>query len=256
MKFPFTILILVLIAFQLGCKPEESDSLRLVAPMIGTDGTGHTLPGATTPFGMIQLSPSNDFKGWAWCSGYHYSDSILKGFAHNHISGAGLSGLGDILLMPTIGDVQLSSGNEENPEKGYRSRFSHESEIVSPGYYRVLLDDYNIVVELTASSRVGFHRYTFPERSEGNVIIDPTHGLDESITETQVEFVSNTELQGYKRSVGDDGSNTVYFYAEFSEPFVRRGVAIDEQVDETRQKATSENVKAFVQFNVEKAKDV
>src|SRR5690554_4894778 len=125
---------------------QRTDMLDEVDPFIGTDAHGHTFPGATTPFGMVQLSPSNDAKGWGWCSGYHYSDSILKGFAHTHLSGTGLAGLGDILLMPTTGPVQLTPGTEENPESGFRSRFSHDQEGASPGYYWVKLLDYDIHV--------------------------------------------------------------------------------------------------------------
>ncbi len=233
----------------LGCSQMPDDPLKLADPMIGTDGTGHTFPGATTPFGMVQLSPSNDFKSWAWCSGYHYTDSVLKGFAHNHISGAGLSGLGDILLMPATGDIRVNPGSEERPETGYRSRFSHDNEFASPGYYRVLLEDYNITAELTASQRVGFHRYTFHDGGDGHVIIDPTHGLDQSVIETEVAFVSDRMLRGFKHSAGDDGLRTVYFYAWFSKPFIDKGVAVDDRTDTTASKAKSKNAKAFVRFD-------
>ena len=256
MRYSVKIIGFVFILILLGCNQGSERPIDFVDPMIGTDGTGHTFPGATTPFGMVQLSPSNDFKGWAWCSGYHYSDSILKGFAHNHISGAGLSGLGDILLMPTVGKPIVNSGSEELPETGYRSRFSHENESASPGYYRVFLKDYNITVELTASSRVGFHRYIFSDSEEGNVIIDPTHGLDESIIRTDLEFISASELRGCKYSAGDDGLNTVYFYAKFSEPSIKRGIAVNDVIDQNKSEASSENTKAFLSFNMDENESI
>lgn len=201
--------------------------LQKVDPMIGTDGIGHTFPGATTPFGLVQLSPSTDFKGWNWCSGYHYSDTVLKGFAHTHVSGAGLAGLGDILMMPTSGDVQLLPGSDDDPDSGYRSRFSHERESASPGYYQVLLDDYNIDVELTASARVGFHRYRFNDGGRGNVIFDPTHNIMESVTASKLEIVSDQVVRGFKQSSGEGGDRTVYFYAHCSKPFVASDISTE-----------------------------
>lgn len=199
-----------------------TDKLACIDPMIGTDGIGHTFPGATTPFGMVQVSPSNDFKSWNWCSGYHYSDTVIKGFAHTHISGAGLSGLGDILLMPTCGAVRLNPGTEANPDEGYRSRFSHRSERASAGYYTVELDDYDIRVELTATPRVGFHRYTFRRPGTGHVVVDPTHHLMEGVGETAVERLDARRVRGYKFvNNGVGGARKVFFVAEFSRPFDR-----------------------------------
>ena len=116
---------------------------------------------------------------WKRCAGYHYDDDVIKGFAHTHISGAGLSGLGDILFMPAGGELQLSAGTDENPDGGYRSRFSHDSERAAPGYYAVLLSDEDIFVELTATPRVGVHRYTFRRGGVGRIMIDPSHNLME-----------------------------------------------------------------------------
>ena len=131
-----------------SCSQHEEKSLtEFVDPMIGTDTHGHTFPGATTPFGMVQLSPSNDFKNWDWCSGYHYSDTIIKGFAHNHLSGAGLSGLGDVLIMPTMGKKTTFAGSDELVDESYRSRFSHKAEKARAGYYAVTLEDYEIDVD-------------------------------------------------------------------------------------------------------------
>ena len=135
-------------------------------PMIGTADHGHVFPGATVPFGMVQISPdtrdgSADDAYQDGSAGYHYSDTSIMGFSHNHLTGTGIGDLGNVLLMPTVGELKLVAGKE--PGQGYRARFSHEQEEARPGYYRVFLPDYKINVELTATARVGVHRYTFPE---------------------------------------------------------------------------------------------
>lgn len=254
-KFFFFKCVFVLLVFFSSCSNEEG-LIRYVDPMIGTDGHAHTFPGATLPFGMVQVSPSNDFKAWDWCSGYHYSDSILKGFAHTHISGAGLAGLGDILLMPTLGEPKVKAGTEEDPDSGYRSRFSHEREEASPGYYSVVLDDYKVKVELTCTPRVGFHRYTFNKKGNGNVIVDPTHRIMENLYESEIEFLSDKEIRGYKRSNGEGGDRKVYFYAHFSKPFKEKGIAVDEAIADQKDKAMAKDVKAFVSFDVEKGESI
>jgi putative alpha-1,2-mannosidase len=142
---------------------KETSFTKYVDPFIGTGGHGHTYPGASLPFGMLQVSPDNGTSDWDWCSGYHYSDSITIGFSHLHLSGTGIGDYGDILFMPYTGDVSLDPGTEDQIDSGYRSRFSRESERASPGYYAVNLTDYNIGVELTATKRTGMHQYTFPD---------------------------------------------------------------------------------------------
>ena len=232
-------------------KVSITDLTQYADPMVGTDAHGHTFPGATVPYGMIQLSPSNDFKNWDWCSGYHYSDSILKGFAHNHISGPGLSGLGDILLMPTS-RMQTHPGTEENPEDGYRSRYSHNTESPTPGYYTIRLDDEAIKVELTASDRVGFHRYTFEKSGDQYVIIDPTHGIAEFAYETEFEILSDRQVRGYKKSKsGTAGDRTVYFLATFSKPFKEAGITQRDQFQPGIKKLNGKDVKGFTFFQVE-----
>jgi len=244
------ILTVALIVSLSSCKEaKKADILDYVNPFIGTDGNGHTFPGATTPFGMVQLSPSNDKEGWNWCSGYHYSDKVIKGFAHNHFSGTGLAGMGDILLMPTIGEVNTNPGTNENPDLGYRSRFSHAHETASPGYYSVYLDDNKVNVELTATPRVGFHRYTFKEPGNQDVIIDVTHGVRQQMLNASVEILSDTEVQGHKYS--DDqscGKRHVYFYAKFSKPFTKYGVSVNDSVMLDVKAAEDKTAKAFVQF--------
>ncbi|HTV86086.1 MAG TPA: GH92 family glycosyl hydrolase [Dyella sp.] len=147
-----------------------------VDPRIGTGGDGHLFPGATVPFGMIQLSPDTampDFKhAYKWAAGYQYGDPTIMGFSHTHFSGSGHSDLGDVLVMPIAGDVKLDPGDEKVPGSGYRSRFDHATEVEHPGYYAVTLSDYGIRAELTASRRVGWHRYTFPLGKPAHLLLD------------------------------------------------------------------------------------
>ena len=147
----------------------SQDYQKHVNPMIGTDATGHTFPGATAPFGMVQLSPDTKIdNSWEGCSGYHYADNIIYGFSHTHLSGTGVSDYGDIMLMPTMGKPSLDN-------KLYASHFSHTHEKASAGFYSVKLDKHNIDVRLTTSTRVGFHEYTFNQKGQANIILDLNH---------------------------------------------------------------------------------
>lgn len=199
---------------------QADDPVAWVDPMIGTDGDGHVFPGATLPFGMVQLSPSNSRDGWKWTSGYHYSDTVIDGFAHTHISGAGLGALGDILLMPTR-VAGTAMGALDRPGSGYRSRFSHDREKAQAGYYRVHLDDADVDVELTATLRTGFHRYRFNGAGDRYVVVDPIHAVgDDHALESGIEVVSDREIRGWRRTIGSSaGGRTVYFVARFSQPF-------------------------------------
>ena len=156
--------------------PSPPARLALVDPFIGTGPDGHTFPGATVPFGMVQLSPDTEIRpfkqSYKWASGYRYEDTTILGFSHTHFSGSGHSDLGDILLQPISGEVRLEPGDIEKPRSGYRSRFSHTQEKAEPGYYAVDLLDYAIHVELTASARVGVHRYTYPADKPAHVLVD------------------------------------------------------------------------------------
>ncbi|MGK0329855.1 MAG: putative alpha-1,2-mannosidase, partial [Polaribacter sp.] len=143
-----------------------------VNPFIGTGGHGHTYPGATMPFGMMQLSPDTRLDGWDGCSGYHYSDDEIYGFSHTHLSGTGVSDYGDILLMPTNKQV---FNNGADGKEGYKSKFSHKNEVAEPGFYKVHLEDTNIDVELTVSKRSGMHKYNFPAAENQFVILDLLH---------------------------------------------------------------------------------
>ncbi|PCJ65180.1 MAG: alpha-mannosidase [Bacteroidetes bacterium] len=204
----FTLILLFIANISLAQNPS-----KFVNPFIGTGGHGHTFPGATTPFGMVQLSPDTRVDGsWDGCSGYHYSDSIIYGFSHTHLSGTGVSDYGDIMVMPTIGELKLEQDD-------YKSTFSHEREEAGAGYYNVFLDKPQIAVELTTSSRVGFHRYIYSEE-KANVILDLTHRdelLDFEITEETDKIIS-----GYRRSKAWAKDQHVFFVMEFSAPIYEK----------------------------------
>lgn len=189
-----------------------------VDPMIGSGGHGHVFVGASVPFGAVQLGPNNIFKGWDWCSGYHASDSILIGFSHMHLSGTGGSDLGDVLIMPFTGAIKTDKGTQANPSIGYASHYSHDNETVKPGYYAVKLDDYNIDVQLTASERVGFHQYHFPQGKEAHVIIDLKEGIGDKATDTYIEQTDDYTLKGFRFSKGWADSQQLYFAIKSSLP--------------------------------------
>ncbi|MBL0177008.1 MAG: GH92 family glycosyl hydrolase [Ignavibacteria bacterium] len=195
------------------------DALGFVNPFIGTGGHGHTFPGATRPFGMVQLSPDTRVEGWDACGGYHYSDSSILGFSHTHLSGTGVPDYGDILLMPTVGKLTLRPGDARAPGSGYRSRFSHREETASPGFYAVRLLDPNIRVELTATERTGFHRYSFPKAKQAHIVVDLRHGLGpDVVTESELRILNQNELAGFRRSTGWAKDQRVYFVMRVSKP--------------------------------------
>ncbi|MEJ5303276.1 MAG: glycoside hydrolase family 92 protein [Bacteroidales bacterium] len=217
-----------------------------VNPFIGTGGHGHTFPGATVPFGMVQLSPDTRLTGWDGCSGYHYSDSIIFGFSHTHLSGTGCSDYGDILVVPQVGSLVLSNGLPDNPQAGYGSPFKHENEEARPGYYRVKLDKGPVEVELTTTTRVGFHKYLFPETSQARLLFDLTHR--DEVLASALEFTGENEVVGFRRSKHWAADQHVYFVARFSRPFRSYGIAIDDQLISGIKKAEGKNIKGWVEF--------
>lgn len=206
------LLLLLCSAVQLVAQP---DFTGFVNPFIGTGGHGHTFPGATVPFGMVQLSPDTRIDGsWDGCGGYHYSDSLIYGFSHTHLSGTGVSDYGDILLMP------MPFGKASEKRSDYASKFSHQREKAGAGWYEVMLDKHNVKAELTALQKVGFHRYTFSEH-KGAVVLDLRH-RDQTIR-SGVEWISDRVIRGYRISNAWAKEQHVYFAMEFSEPFVPQG---------------------------------
>ncbi len=202
-------------------KTEPENLTQFVNPFIGTAYHGHTYPGAAVPFGMIQLSPDNGTAGWDWCSGYHYSDSLIAGFSHTHLSGTGIGDLADISVMPTNKAIDGENFKEEQSFTDfYRSRFSHNNEKATPGYYEVLLDDDNIKAELTVTQRVGFHRYTFNNPNNKSIIFDLGFHINwDHPQETYFKVVKDDLVVGYRFSKGWAEHQKVFFAARFSQPF-------------------------------------
>jgi len=238
----------------LSCSHGGGDPARHVDPLIGTGGHGHTFPAATVPFGMVQLGPDTRLEGWDGCSAYHYSDDVVYGFSHTHLSGTGCSDYGDILVMATTGDVMLEQGEGEDTSNGYRSRFSHGTERAEPGYYAVRLDDYGIGAEMTVTARAGMHRYTFPAAERASIIVDLLHR--DRVIDSSIRVVDDKSIEGHRRSRAWAKDQRVYFAAEFSEPFVSYGVALDDRSLEGASSAAGGNVKAFFDFDAEKGATV
>lgn len=205
-----------------------SDLTKFVKIAIGTGGHGHTYPGATVPFGMVQLSPDTFNEGWDWCSGYHYSDSSIMGFSHTHLSGTGASDMLDFLLMPGTGPAKIFPGLRQNPGEGYRSRFSHEEEIAEPGYYSVVLRDYGIRAELSATERAGIHRYTFPKSDSSHFILDLVHAWSNyPILWANLKIVGNDTIVGGRSVKGWAPGREIYFAMKFSKPFKSAEIVSD-----------------------------
>jgi predicted alpha-1,2-mannosidase len=207
---------------SVGQSPKAAKSssglTRYVDPFIGTGFHGHVFMGANVPFGAVQLGPTQMSQGWDWCSGYHYSDSLIVGFAHTHLNGTGIGDLGDVLLMPATGPVKLTRGTIKDSRSGYASRFSHTDETARPGYYRVKLQRYNIDVALTATERVGLHQYTFPKSSDAHIVLDLGEGVGDKTIETYLEKLNDTTLVGYRFSKGWAPDQRLYFAIVFAKP--------------------------------------
>jgi predicted alpha-1,2-mannosidase len=231
------ILLLIIVAICNSINAQQRDFTQYVNPLIGTQKMGHTYPGATVPFGAVQLSPDTDTiplftngkynpEVYQYCAGYNYDDNTIVGFSHTHFSGTGHSDLGDFLIMPTTGRLQLNPGTKDAPQNGFRSVFSHNSEIASPGYYKVKLDDDGIIAELTATTRAGFHQYTFPASDSAHIILDLMHGIynyDDKNVWTFLRVENDTLVTGYRQTTGWARTRTVYFAMTFSKPFIAYG---------------------------------
>jgi len=215
-----------------------------VNPMIGTGAGGHVYPGAAVPFGFVQVSPDTTapdagggfasdqvatINAWDYCSGYRYEDTNLLGFSLNHLTGTGCPDMGNILFLPTVGELKLSSG--KTPGAGRLTPFSHNHEEARPGYYRVFLPEFNVNVELTATTRVGLQRYTFPETTNAHVILDLYHGIGNHPTDTLLTIENDHTISGYRKELADEcfrpaGVAEYYFVAEFSKPFATSGIQV------------------------------
>jgi predicted alpha-1,2-mannosidase len=205
---------------------------------------------------MVQLSPDTDIEGWDWCSGYHYSDSSIMGFSHTHLSGTGIGDYGDILFMPFTGELKTVPGTKNDPDSGYRSRFSHDNETAHPGYYSVFLKDYDIEAELTVTKRAGFHKYTFPRSEQAHIIIDLVHGIQDQTTEAELRIKDEKTIEGYRCSTGWANHHCVYFYAEFSKPFKAYGIVGDGPDAAGKRYAQGRGIKGYVEYTTASGEEI
>ena len=197
---------------------DTKGNYKLIDSYIGSGGHGHVFVGAGVPFGAVQVGPNNIYKGWDWCSGYHYSDSIIIGFSQTHLNGTGCADMGDILMMPYTGKVRIKRGEQNDISKGYASYFKHTNETVSPAFYSVLLNN-GVKVELTASKHAGFHKYIFPAKiAEGHVIIDLMEGNGNQADSTYMCLVDAYTIKGYRFSKGWSPRHKVFFVAKMNYP--------------------------------------
>ena len=235
------ILFVAAAALLAACSPKAAeDYASYVNPKIGTGGHGHVFVGANVPFGFVQLGPTSIPQSWDWCSGYHDSDNTVIGFSHTHLSGTGIGDLFDITVMPTIGPTTPNRGTENDPQSGAWSYADRSKEVCEPGYYSVPLERYGITAEMTATSRVGFHRYTFPASDDAKLLFDMENGgCWDHVTETDFEVVKDENgqvkaLGGYRFSTGWAKNQKLFFWAEFSRP--AKDFSVKENTADDREK--------------------
>ena len=225
-----------------SCTPAEQtaevDLLQYVDPFIGSGFHGHVFVGASVPFGMVQLGPNNIDKGWDWCSGYHYSDSICIGFSHTHLNGTGCGDMGDVMVMPMT-EVNVKRGNQDDISSGYASYYRHETEEAHPDYYSVMLDRYDIKAELTATARVGLHRYTFPQGKQAHILVNLKDGVGSIVTNSYIRQIDQYTIEGYRYTRGWSPMRKVYFVLQADKPIADLSL-----YDDTVQVAAKSQLKA------------
>ena len=225
-----------------SCTPAEqtaeADLLQYVDPFIGSGFHGHVFVGASVPFGMVQLGPNNIDKGWDWCSGYHYSDSICIGFSHTHLNGTGCGDMGDVMVMPMT-EVNVKRGNQDDISSGYASYYRHETEEAHPDYYSVMLDRYDIKAELTATARVGLHRYTFPQGKQAHILVNLKDGVGSIVTNSYIRQIDEYTIEGYRYTRGWSPMRKVYFVLQADKPIADLSL-----YDDTVQVAAKSQLKA------------
>jgi len=259
-KIFFIIAVWGLCCFIQNTKAQEKFT-SYVNPFIGTGAvngsslSGNNYPGATTPFGMVQLSPdTRDEPDWGIASGYNYNDKTIAGFSHTHLSGTGVPELFDILMMPITGEVKTIAGESSKPGSGYMSRFSHENESAKPGYYKVLLSDFNILAELTATPHAGFHCYIYPENSNGHLIFDLNHSLKKPdwgchVINAQFKMLNNHTLEGFRIITGWARLRKVYFHAEFSKEILNCCLVDGNTIYDNQKILNGTNLRAALDFS-------
>ncbi len=234
--------------------PNVAHSQKLISyvdPLIGSAGHGHVFVGVNVPFGAVQLGPTNLIEGWDWCSGYHYSSRNITGFSHTHLSGTGIGDLGDINVMPATGSLKLDMGSQENPQSGWLSTFKHENQEAKVGYYKVFLDRYKITTELTATNRVGFHKYTFPKNAENpHLILDLQNGIgwDRPI-KTTLRQIDATTIVGSRYSTGWAKNQCIYFVMKLSQP-VTQFLTFDSTAVINRKNIEGKKLKGILNFKL------
>ncbi|QNN45371.1 glycoside hydrolase family 92 protein [Thermomonas brevis] len=238
MRMAFAGLALLLAAGAAAADRDDAGQRAFAAvdPFIGTGGEGHTFPGATRPFGMVQLSPDTRIQtrkdGYGWAAGYRHSDSTIVGFSHTHFSGTGHSDLGDVLLMPTVGELKLERGDPDKPGSGYTSRFSHATETAEPGYYAVTLTDGGIRAELTAGARVGVHRYAFPQSQPAHIVLDLRTSMYDypgKVQWSRIRVRPDGTVTGFRETRGWAPGRQLYFALRFSQPMTGHALHDTEQ---------------------------
>ncbi|RAJ08478.1 putative alpha-1,2-mannosidase [Chitinophaga skermanii] len=228
---------------------KQASLVQYVDPLIGSGDHGHVFVGANVPFGAVQVGPTNIVKGWDWCSGYHYSDSVVIGFQQLHLSGTGIGDLGDVLIMPYTGKVRVNPGKQEDPTSGYGSHYSHQRETAKAGFYAVHLDDYNIDVALTASERVGFHKYTFKSNDPAHIIIDLKEGIgwDQS-TDTYLKQIDDYTFVGYRMSKGWAEDQRLWFAIQTNQPIKHFAVYNDQALEQGKE-VKGKRAKGVISFD-------
>ena len=281
------VVLIAVITFFIGCNTDKSEIkthknlVQFVNPMIGTSKMGHTFPGATAPFGMVQLSPQTNFEvmhkdgkynpvTYEYCAGYQFRDTTIVGFAHTNFSGTGHSDLGDLLVMPTTGKLILDPMETKDGKKGFYSKFSHKNETAKAGYYKVDLEDYKIKAELTASERVGFHQYTFPKSSESHILLDLVYNVyhhDNKNVWTFLRVENDSTVTGYRQTKGWARTKKVFFAIKFSKPFKSYGHKKYDKIvydgfyrrfkqDENFPEMAGKNIRAYFNFDTEEGEKI
>lgn len=232
-------------AFSLHAAPLPVDD---ALPIVGTAGHGHTYPGATVPFGFVQLSPDTRIDGWDACSGYNYVDTIIMGFSHTHLSGTGGADLGEVMIMPFTGSFDRTN---------FASTFSHDNELATPGYYRVKLDTYDILAELTATAHCGMHRYTFPKSKDSHILIDLVHGIgDRAPAGASIKFESDRLITGVRKDKGWT-QKTIYFAIESSHPFKTFGIELNgKPLSSGQSEAEGKNIRAHLDYRTKNGEQI
>ena len=250
-------LILVFVSFFVSCDSTKKDQrqsennsvAKYVDPFIGTGGHGHTFPGATVPFGMLQVSPDNGISKWDWCSGYHYSDSTMIGFSHLHLSGTGIGDLYDIRVMPVNKKIDLTKSVTTRDDLPYRSSYSHDNEIGEAGYYSVFLNDFNIKAELTSDLRTGFHKYTFKDDFQ-SVIIDLGYAINwDKVIQSSINIEDKFTVSGYRYSKGWAKNQKVYFVIRFSKSILNYELVKEGKYIKKQKRISGEKTYAQLYFN-------